>query len=204
MYAGNSLAKNAQQKKEIFSKAAQLFPADYRPVNNLAAVAISEQQNSIAQSYLDEASRLNANASDVNSNLATLALINGDIEKAEQLYAKSPEATNINEALGNLAVAKGQYAKAAQLLKGVNSNTAALAQILNNNYQEAASILSNIKNADATTSYLKAVLAARQNDSNSVIANLRDAIAADSSFAQRAKADIEFKNYEGLVSAIAR
>ena len=61
-----------------------------------------------------------------------------------------------------------------------------------------------MKNADATTSYLKAILGARTNDSSAVISNLKNAIAADPSLATRAANDLEFKNFESAVNSLLK
>ena len=45
---------------------------------------------------------------------------------------------------------------------------------------------------DATTSYLKAIVAARSGQDSSVLSNLKDAFAKDSSLKQRAAKDLEF------------
>ncbi|MEG1750124.1 MAG: hypothetical protein RR249_10680, partial [Tannerellaceae bacterium] len=49
--------------------------------------------------------------------------------------------------------------------------------------------------ADATTSYLKAIVAARTNDASGVISNLKAAIAADKAMAKEAAIDLEFAKY---------
>ena len=94
--------------------------------------------------------------------------------------------------LGNLQVAAGNYAQAAQSLKGVKTNTAALAQLLNKDYASAASTLSTVARPDAVTSYLKAIVAARTNQESSVVSNLKEAFAKDASLKQRAAKDLEF------------
>ena len=50
-------------------------------------------------------------------------------------------------------------------------------------------------NPDATTSYLKAIVAARTNDKASALSNLKDAIAKDSSYAEYAAKDLEFAKF---------
>ena len=50
------------------------------------------------------------------------------LDQAEALLGKALSAANYNEVLGNLLVARGNFVQAAQTLKGLNTNTAALAQ----------------------------------------------------------------------------
>ena len=58
----------------------------------------------------------------------------------------------------------------------------------------AAITRNNIKNADATTDYLKAILNARLGKNADAATALKAAISKDSSFAKYAENDIELKN----------
>ena len=89
---------------------------------------------------------------------------------------------------------KGNYAQAEQDFANVNTNSAALAQILNKNYSAANNTLNNIKNGDATTEYLKAILNARLGKNSEAATALRSAISKDSSFAKYAENDLELRN----------
>jgi lipopolysaccharide biosynthesis regulator YciM len=101
----------------------------------------------------------------------------------------------LSEALGVLYLQQGEYAKAVNSFGATKSNNAALAQILVKDYSKAQQTLNAISNADATTDYLKAVVAARTNNSNGVISNLKSAIAKDRSLAKEAASDLEFAKY---------
>jgi len=52
-----------------------------------------------------------------------------------------------------------------------------------------------VKEPNATTAYLKAVVGARTNDRAAVIENIKSAIAQDASLKDRAKNDIEFAKF---------
>lgn len=52
-----------------------------------------------------------------------------------------------------------------------------------------------IANPDAVTDYLKAVVAARTNDTNGVVNNLKAAIAKKPALAKEAGLDLEFAKY---------
>jgi hypothetical protein len=122
-----------------------------------------------------------------------LALANGDLQAAENYISQATGANGLAEVLGNLNLAKGNYAQAEQDFKDVYSNSAALAQILNKNYASAAVTLKYIKNPDATTDYLKAILAARMGNTSDASAALRAAIAKDASYAKYAANDLELQ-----------
>ena len=191
LYAA-TLTDNAAEQEDIYKTTAKNYPNDYRAYNNLAQLAYQKGDLSATKSYLDQAARLKGDAPEVNANYALVALAEGNVEKAESYLAKASAAKNYNEILGNLQIAKGNYAQAAQSLSGVNTNSAALAQILNKDYTSASATLSKVANADAMTSYLKAIVAARTNQSSAVVSNLRDAISKDASLKDRAAKDLEF------------
>ena len=95
--------------------------------------------------------------------------------------------------MGNLNLAKGDYAQAEQDFGNSCSNSAALAQILNKNYASAAVTLKYIKNGDATTDYLKAILAARMGNTSDATEALRSAVAKDPNYAKYSATDLELK-----------
>ena len=191
LYAA-TLTEEAAEQKDIYATAAKQNPGDYRAFNNLAAVAIQEGDFSTARNYLLKATAVKNDAPEVNANQALVALAENNAEAAQSYLAKATTAQNYNEILGNLLVAQGNYNQAAQCLKGVNTNSAALAQIMAKDYSSAASTLGSIAKPDALTSYLKAVLAARTNQDAAVVSNLKEAFAQDASLKERAKKDLEF------------
>ncbi len=191
LYAA-TFTDDAAQKKAVYTTTTQLYPSDYRAYNNLAQLALAEGDNTTAATYLQQALAKNPQSAEALANSALLALANGNTSDAETALGKATTASNYAEVLGNLNIAQGNYAAAAKNLAGSATNSAALAQILNKDYAAAAKTLAGVKNADATTSYLEAVLAARTNQSSNAIAALKKAIAADSSLKTRAASDLEF------------
>lgn len=191
LYAA-TLTDDKAEKEAIYNATVKQYPNDYRAYNNLAELAYQKGNKSAADSYLKQALAKNPSSAEANANAAILALANGDAQKAEELLGRATAAENYKEVLGNLNISKGQYAAAAQQLAGVNSNSAALAHILNKDYTAAAQALSAVSNPDATTSYLKAIVAARTKLTTTAVDCLRDAIAKDSSYKQRAAKDLEF------------
>lgn len=194
LYAA-TLTDNAAEKKNIYETATQQYPGDYRAYNNLATLAYQQGDLAAAKSYLASAVSKKGDAVESNANLALLALAEGNEAEAQNYLAKAPTAKSYNEVLGNLQVAQGNYAQAAESLKGVKSNSAALAQILNKDYSSAAATLNGVAAPNALTSYLKAIVAARTNQGAAVVANLKDAIAKDSSMKARAAKDLEFVSF---------
>ena len=193
LYAATLYNNDANSAEEAYKKAAQLFPNDARGFNNVAMMEYAKGNYSEAQNWLDKAARV-ANLPETNANLGLLALLNGDVAKAENLIAKASTANGIGEVLGNLHLAQGKYAQAAQDFGKVASNSAALAQLLNKDYNAAAQTLKMVKNADGMTDYLSAIVSARTGDYNAAAQALRKAITKDPSLAEYAAKDLELVN----------
>ncbi|MCH5168277.1 MAG: hypothetical protein J1F27_01450 [Prevotellaceae bacterium] len=204
IYGANTLVKDEATRQQWNETIARQYPSDYRAINNMAQQAISKGSTELAQSLLKQAASINRNASEVNTNLALLALKEGNVSAAENYLAKGSGANTFKEVMGNLNIAKGNYTQAASDLAGVNSNSAALAQILAKDYTSAKTTLAGIKNADAITSYLQAILAARTGDANTVTSALANAIRLEPSLATRAANDLEFAKYATAVKSLLK
>ena len=191
LYGATLYDDDLASTEAAYKKAVELYKNDPRAYNNLARLAYAKGNYSEAKQWLDKAAAIDRNQAETNANLGLLALQQGDMLSAESYIAKTSNANGLNEVLGNLHLAQGKYAQAEQDFGRVQSNSAALAQILNNNYQAAASTLKNVKNADATTDYLRAILNARTGKTADAAAALKQAIAKDPSLADYAAKDLE-------------
>lgn len=193
LYAA-TLTNNDAEKVAIYNKASQLYPNDYRTWNNVGMMAFRAGDLNKAEQMFNKANSVKANG-EANMNLGLIALTKGDQAKAQQLFGNAAGVAELSEALGVLYLEQGEYAKAVNSFGAVKSNNAALAQILVKDYSKASQTLNAVPTPDATTAYLKAVVAARTNDSNGVISNLKAAIAADKAMAKEAAIDLEFAKY---------
>ena len=188
---GAAISDDAARKEQIYKLATQVYPNDGRAYNNLATLAYAKGNYDVARDYIQQAQRVAPALAEAKANLGMLALTNGDIATAEQYIASATDANGLNEVLGNLNLAKGNFAQAEQDFADVYSNSAALAQILNKNYASADITLRYVKNPDATTEYLKAILYARMGNTADAAEALRKAVARDASYAEYAAKDIE-------------
>ena len=204
VYGANKLVQTEQEKAQWYQAIAKQYPSDYRALNNLAQQAIANGDVATAKNYLEQAKKVSNRASEVNTNLGLLALKEGNISAAEAFLAQGSGANTFKEVMGNLNIAKGNYTQAANDLAGTMTNSAALAQILAKDYASAKKTLAGIKNADAITSYLQAVLAARTNDASTLASSLKSAIQQDATLAQRAANDLEFANYESAIKSLLK
>jgi len=204
IYGANKLVKDEATRKQWNETIAKQYPNDYRALNNMAEQAIAEGNTEAANSYLKQAASVSKNAPEVNTNLALLSLKNGDVNAAETNLAKGSGSDTFKEVMGNLNIAKGNYTQAASDLSGTNTNSAALAQILAKDYTSAKKTLAAIKNPDAITSYLQAILAARTGETNTLESALKSAIQQDGTMAARAANDPEFSKYESIIKSILK
>lgn len=201
LYAA-TLVNDDAKKEEIYKKAVELYPNDYRAYNNIAQLAYQKGDYDTAKSYLEKAIKANPNAAEANTNLGLMELLKGNRAEAEAYLAKGADAADNAAALGNLYIAQGQYARAAATLGDTKSNAAALAQIMAKDYTKAKSTLNDIESADAYTYYLKAILGARTNKANDVAENLAKAVALDKSLLEKAKKDVEFVKYAAALAKL--
>ena len=195
LYA-STLTDNAADKEKIYQYVTVNFPQDYRGWNNLATMYYKRGDYDLAKQAVDRAATVSPNAPEVNLNKALFALMDGKTQDAKQLLGKASGANNLESAMGLLNIMEGNYNQAADAFKGTQSNNAALADILTSNYNGAENTLKSIKNPDAMTYYLLAVVGSRTNNFNEVLSNLRSAFSLDSTLAQRALRDLEFSKYK--------
>ena len=193
LYAA-TLTNNDAEKMAIYTKASELYPNCYRTWNNIGMMAFKAGDLNKAEQMFNKSNSVKNNP-EANMNLGLIALTKGDQAKAQQLFGSASGVNELSEALGVLYLEQGEWAKAANSFGSVKTNNAALAQILVKDYSKASQTLNGVANPDATTAYLKAIVAARTNDANGVVSNLKAAIAKDKSMAKEAAIDLEFAKY---------
>lgn len=190
-----TLTDDNSKKMEIYGKATELYPNDYRTHNNLGLTQFVAGNYEAAKSSFDNAARLNSNSQEVEMNQGLISMLNKDYRKANEQFGAAAGVPEVSDALGVYYLSQGDVNAAIRAFGDTKSNNAALAQILAKDYSAARRTLSSIATPDATTYYLTAILGARTNNENMVMSNLRQAIRMDESLAQRAKTDLEFKNF---------
>ena len=194
LYAA-TLTNDKAEKKALYQKAAEIYN-DYRAYNNLGQLYFEEGNIAEARRCYAKALEIQPNDPDVNFNAGVAALADNDLDKAEEFFGKAAGTkANLNAALGTLYTKKGDYAAAKKAYGETATNNAAVQQILDEDYAAAAKTLANIKEPNATTAYLKAVVGARTNDKAAVIENLKAAVAQDAQLKARAAQDIEFAKF---------
>ena len=198
LYAA-TLTNDKARQEAIFNKTTQLFPNDFRAYNNLGEMAFAAGDMAKAESYFKQAAAKNANAPEVNANLGLCELVKNNVASAESYLGKATGANAANEALGNLYIKQGQYQRAVTAFGDAKTNSAAQAQILAKDYNKAKATLQAIKDKDAMTDYLMAIVGARTNNESLVSSSIKSAIAKDPTMAAKAANDREFAKFAGAL-----
>jgi tetratricopeptide (TPR) repeat protein len=194
LYA-SSLTDDEKVKERIYQYVTANFSSDYRGWNNIGTMFFKQGDYAKAKQAFNRAAQVNPSAPEVNMNKALLAIMDNDLETANELLGKSAGAAGLDEAMGLLSLLQGNYNQAVDAYGNNKTNNAGLAQLLVRDYNKAKQTLEAVENPDATTAYLLAIIASRTNNFNDVAANLRTAIDRDRSFATRALNDLEFAKY---------
>lgn len=197
-----TLYDNAQDQMNAYQQATQLYPNDYRAYNNIGTLYLAQGNYEQAASYFAKAQKIQPNAAS-NMNEALLALNRGDLAEAQRLMGSAVEAPEAGQGIGLLQMHEGKYADAIRSFGNTPSNTLAIAQIMQGQYADATRTLAAVAQPNGETAYLKAVVAARTNDLQALISNLRSAIAQDSSYALRAQRDLEFAAFSQTPEFVA-
>ncbi len=194
LYAA-SLEKTNDAKELVYQKVTELYPTDYRGFNNVGVMEYLKGNFDNAAEFFNYAAHLNDKSAEVNCNLGLLEMVKGNNAKAQQYLGNAAGADELNNAMAVLALQSGEYSKAVGLFGKTASNNAALAQIMTKDYNAATATLNAVTNPDAMTAYLKAVVAARTNNVNGVVSNLKQSIALDRNMKNKALNDLEFAKF---------
>ena len=191
-----TLTKDNNEKLAIYNKCQELFPNDCRAYNNAGLIYFERGDVETANRCYAKALAIEPANPDVNYNAGVAALAQGDLKKAEEYLGKAAgTSANLDAAMGTFYTMSGDY-KAATKAYGNNvSNNAAVQQILNEDYAAARKTLDAVAEPNATTDYLKAVVAARTNDRDGVYTNLKAAVAKDATLKAKAAKDMEFAKF---------
>ena len=194
LYAATLTQDNAR-KEAIYKRAIEKYPNDFRAYNNLGMMSYAAGDLNAAENYFKQAANKSASAAEVNTNLGLCELCKGNVAEAETYLSKSTGANTANEALGNLYIKQGQYDRAVQAFGDTKTNSAALAQILAKDYNKAKTTLEGVKNPDAYTDYLMAIVGARTNNADLVKSSMAKVGQKDANLKASAQNDREFAKY---------
>ena len=173
---------DAKEQVAVLEYAAKTYktPTAY---NNLGVAYAKAGDAQKAVDSFDKAVKAGGNSAEINNNIALANLMASNVDKAKQYAAGSSAQT---KAL--IEAAQGNYSAAQAQLSGYN---AAVASAMNNDYTAAKQHIAADKSAKAD--YLRAIIAAKENDMATSAAQLKSAIAKEPAYAERAKTDVNLR-----------
>lgn len=173
---------DAKEQVAVLEYAAKTYktPTAY---NNLGVAYAKAGDAQKAIDSFDKAVKAGGNSAEINNNIALANLMASNVDKAKQYAAGSSAQT---KAL--IEAAQGNYSAAQAQLSGYN---AAVASAMNNDYTAAKQHIAADKSAKAD--YLRAIIAAKENDMATSAAQLKSAIAKEPAYAERAKTDVNLR-----------
>lgn len=183
-------------KKSVYQKVVAYYPEDIRGYNNLGVAEFRLGNIDTADKNFIKALEIDRKNPMANLNKGAVEMTKGNLADAKMYFGNAAGAgEDLNFANGAIAIADGDYQKAISYFGNSNTNNAALARILNKDYSAAKATLENIKNPDAKTYYLLAIIAARTNNLNDLIQNVTKTINLDNSYKTRFINDMEFREF---------
>jgi len=196
LYAA-TLFTEADKKIEIYKKAGEIYPKCWRAFNNAGVFLLEKGEVDKAKEELHKAKELAENNTIVLNNCAAIQIRKGNLDKAKEiLTAAAGAGDEVSYNMGIIDIKKADYAAAVKDFGSSCSFNAALAKVLNGNASEAAKTIDcSDDKATAMGFYLKAVIGAKNDDSDMVLNNLRAAIEKDASLKAMAKTDMEFAKF---------
>ncbi len=195
MYAG-TLFNDNNNKLTIYQEFENQYPDDWRGHNNVGVTQFRLENYEAAATAFNKAKNANANAT-VHNNLGAVELVNDNLDKAQENFTS---ATGVGDVVSyNMGIIKIKQAEYEQAVSYFGDNccfNAALANVLNGNFDEAVNLAEcgDDKN-EAMNYYIKAVAGARKSDTELMYNNLRTACTKDTSVKQHAAKDVEFIDY---------
>jgi len=191
-----ALTNDLNQKLAIYKVAAKNFPQDARCFNNVGYVQLLLGNTAEAKTAFEQAKAIKDSDVEKN-NLGAVALMNGDLATAEQLFTSSMGAGDVvNYNLGIIKIKQGDYTAAVNYFGNKPSFNAGLAQLLNKETDKAITTLGALGDVnDGMVYYLKAVAGARGGQEEIVLTNLRKAVELKPDLKAYAKKDAEFLKF---------
>jgi len=193
LYAG-TLTTDINTKAQIYASAEKQYPADWRASNNLGVALLTQNKVSEAGEAFKRAEKNASGNAIVMNNLGIIEAKNGNRRAAMEYYNKAGGAgKEVDYNKGIVQIRDGKYADAVTSMGDYNGFNKALAQLLAGSPDAVVGTIDASNEKDMAWSfYLKAVAAARKNNTADAIANLKTAIEKDGTLKAAAKDDAEF------------
>ncbi|HOS73384.1 MAG TPA: hypothetical protein PLZ75_13145 [Bacteroidales bacterium] len=191
-----TLVTDLNEQLRFYQAAAQTYPKCIRAHNNIGHTLLALGRTDEAIRAFEAAKAINYN-DEVKNNLAAAALVKGELVNAEELYnSMTTQTPESRFGLGVIAITKGEYDNAVNLLGTAPCFNLALAQLLKGDVNRAKATLDAMtETCNGKAPYLKAVVGARLDDRNYMLAGLREAVGINPAFKAMAKTDMEMAKF---------
>lgn len=198
LYAA-TLTSDKNKQLAIYNSFMKVYPQDWRGFNNAGMVLAEQGKFADAKPLFEKAEGLNNNEPIIKNNLGAVALVEGDLAKAETLFgAASGAGDEVNYNLGIVAIKKGEYDKAVKLFGDSDSPNVGLAKILAGDNNGALKSLENCTwEGCYMKEYFKAVVGARTAKENLMYESLEAAVKMKPELKAKIATDMEFAKYFG-------
>jgi tetratricopeptide (TPR) repeat protein len=195
LYAA-TLTQDPAEMLKYYQMAAEKEPKCMRAWNNIGWTLLHMGKTDEAITALEKAKALK-NDDTVKNNLGFAALLKGDIKASAEYFNSMSAATPESKfGLGTIAIIEGKYDQAVNMLADKPTMNLALAQLLKGDLTKAKATMDAVPPCKCgAPSYLKAVIAARQDNKDAVVNSLREAIGYNSDWKNYAMTDLEFSKY---------
>jgi Flp pilus assembly protein TadD len=202
LYAA-SLTQDIGAQLAIYQAAESRFPEDWRAVNNAGYCMMMQNKLRDGQKQFEKASKIKDQAV-ITNNLGVCFRLNGDREKAEEMFTKALSAgSEVSYNMGIVNIQNGNYEAAVGNMASAESFNNALAKLLARDFEGALRIMDTAPEKDTAMGYyLKAIIGSRMNNLGLIKENLEAAIAADASLKAKANRDAEFVKYKDSLGSI--
>ncbi len=195
LYAA-TLTQDPAEMLKYYQLAAEKEPKCFRAWNNIGWALLHLGKTDEAITALEKAKALK-NDDTVKNNLGFAALLKGDIKASAEYFNSMSAATPESKyGLGTIAIIEGKYDQAVNMLGDKPTMNLALAQLLKGDFSKAKTTMDAVAPCKCgAPSYLKAVIAARQDNKDAALNSLREAIGYNSDWKNYAMTDLEFSKY---------
>lgn len=196
LYAA-TLVEDLDRKLKIYNSFQTVYPNDWRGPNNAGYVLVRQMKYADAKPLFEKAERLKTDEPIIKNNLGAALLVEGNVQKAEELFGAASGAGNeVNYNLGIVSLKKADYTRANQYFRNFADTNTALAKILTGDNNGALKDLESFEMPNCfMKEYLIAVVGARTARENLLFDHLKKSVEYNPSMKAKAKTDLEFAKY---------
>ena len=155
------------KKIEIYKKSGDKFNC-IRSYNNAGFLYLNKGEVANAKTVLAKASAIDGNNATVKNNLGCVAMLEGNLDEAENLFVGATNAgPDVKYNLGIIAIVKNKYPAAVEYLGGSDTFNQGLAMLLTNKNDAAKNTFQKVDEAKAF--YGLAIVGARVGDESLIL-----------------------------------